>query len=511
MNNRHLYWLTACLFLLSLGLFLYKVFILKYPVYPASQTQVWDIEVKIHFTPGKGPVKVQLYLPRGNNNYSITDEQFISPGYGLGIRNLKNNNRQAIWTRRNIDGEQVLYYRATVRPQQEPSLATPTPPSIPELVYIDAQRVAAETIVAEAKSKSADVESFVREIILYLKAAAPRQGHQATILLGSHADTSKQLEVATQLLAIEKIPSRIVNGIQLTDFVRQARQLNWLEVYHEHEWRSYDPSTGLQGVPENYLPWWRTNKPLVRLAGGSIHAVNTAISRNNESALTSAMWREKATRPILREFSLLSLPLDTQAVYRVLLLVPIGVLLLVVLRNIIGIKTFGTFMPVLIAMAFRETQLLWGIILFTLVVGMGLVVRFYLEQLKLLLVPRLASVLITVIISMLAISIFSHKLGIHYGLSVALFPMVILTMTIERMNIIWEERGARESLQQGAGSLIVASLAYLLMNIDYLQYLLFIFPELLLTILAITLLLGRYSGYRLLELYRFKELAKGPQ
>lgn len=37
-----------------------------------------------------------------------------------------------------------------------------------------------------------------------------------------------------------------------------------------------------------------------------------------------------------------------------------------------------------------------------------------------------------------------------------------------------------------------------------LQYLLFVFPELLLVVLAVILLLGRYTGYRLSELWRFR-------
>jgi len=35
-----------------------------------------------------------------------------------------------------------------------------------------------------------------------------------------------------------------------------------------------------------------------------------------------------------------------------------------------------------------------------------------------------------------------------------------------------------------------------------------VFPELLLVVLAATLLLGRYTGYRLFELWRFRELAR---
>ena len=42
------------------------------------------------------------------------------------------------------------------------------------------------------------------------------------------------------------------------------------------------------------------------------------------------------------------------------------------------------------------------------------------------------------------------------------------------------------------------------MSNRYLEHLIFVFPELLLVILAMTLLLGRYTGYRLTELWRFR-------
>jgi hypothetical protein len=191
----------------------------------------------------------------------------------------------------------------------------------------------------------------------------------------------------------------------------------------------------------------------------------------------------------------------------ILLLVPIGVLFLVILRNVIGIRTFGTFMPVLIALSFRETQLLWGIFLFTTLIGIGLLIRLYLEHLKLLVVPRLAAIMIVVIGLMAILSVLTDKLGLERGISVALFPMVILAMTIERMSIVWEELGAFEAIKQGTGSpLIAAMIAYLIMSIKYVEHLVFVFPEILLILLAAILLLGRYSGFRLLELRRFKAL-----
>jgi hypothetical protein len=256
------------------------------------------------------------------------------------------------------------------------------------------------------------------------------------------------------------------------------------------------------------MPWWQGTQLLNRVQGGDRPQATLSVNLNQEEAIRAATESGRIKSPLLLEFSLFRLPVHTQAVYHVLLLIPVGAFLLVILRNVVGIKTFGTFMPVLIALAFRETQLLWGIILFSVVVGLGLSIRLYLEHLKLLVVPRLASVLFVVVLLMALLSILTHKLGMERGLSVALFPMVILTMTIERMSIVWEERGAVEALQQGLGSLIVAAIAYFIMTIKLVEHLTFVFPELLLVLLAGTLLLGRYYGYRLLELRRFKQLIK---
>jgi hypothetical protein len=309
-------------------------------------------------------------------------------------------------------------------------------------------------------------------------------------------------------LALTGIHSRSVHGIRLEEQQRNTPLIHWLEVYNGKTWVAYNPVNGQRGIPEGYLAWWRGIEPLVQAQGARKFEVFVSTARGEEAAIESAIEKGKIKQLLLLEFSLFSLPIQTQAVYHVILLVPVGVLLLVILRNVIGFRTFGTFMPVLIALAFRETQLVWGVFLFTTLVAIGLMIRLYLEYLKLLVVPRLAAILIIVIFLMATFSIFTHKLGLERGLSVALFPMVILTMTIERMSIVWEELGAFETIKQGIGSIIAAVLAYLVMTIKYIEHLMFVFPELLLILLAITLLLGRYSGYRLLELQRFKALTE---
>ena len=60
---------------------------------------------------------------------------------------------------------------------------------------------------------------------------------------------------------------------------------------------------------------------------------------------------------------------------------------------------------------------------------------------------------------------------------------------------------------QGGGSLLVAIIAYLAMNNINIQHITFNFLGLQLIILALVLLIGNYTGYRLSELKRFKPLS----
>ncbi len=97
-------------------------------------------------------------------------------------------------------------------------------------------------------------------------------------------------------------------------------------------------------------------------------------------------------------------------------------------------------------------------------------------------------------------------MGLTEGLKITYFPIIILSWTIERMSILWEEEGAKEVVVQGGSSLLVAVLVFLVINSTVIRYLVFNFLGLQLIIMAVTLLLGSYTGYRLSELRRFSPL-----
>jgi len=511
LKNLHVKLLALALFLFASGLIFYKNTTLGLPLFPSDDIEVWSVEARLAFSANKGPIKAQLTLPTLPPGYVIFDENYVSGRYGLAFETV-NNNRVAEWAVRRAKGEQVLYYhlqlgRDANKAFSENEIAKPEKtkikvevPNVPE--YSEDIATAITAILGEVREKSADVKTFTRELLNRFNEKVPDANIQ---LLLSNIDTSKErVELIRAVLAGARIPSRTVNVLLLREGARHSKLTPWLQVHNEDEWLSFNPDNSKSKLPANAVIWQTGEQALFNVDGARNSTLDFSISRHTQEPIRLAEQRARKMDSRAMEFSLFSLPIQTQNVYRILLMVPLGALLIVVLRNIIGIKTFGTFMPILIALAFRETDLVWGITLFTLIVALGLAIRFYLEYLQLLLVPRLSAVLIIVIILMTMVTVLSHKLGFDHGLSVALFPMVILAMTIERMSLIWEEHGPSEALQQGLGSLAVATLGFLVMSSDTMNHMIFVFPEILLIILAVTLLLGRYTGYRLTELWRFR-------
>jgi hypothetical protein len=210
----------------------------------------------------------------------------------------------------------------------------------------------------------------------------------------------------------------------------------------------------------------------------------------------------------LDRWSLFRIPLEFQGTFRILLLVPLGTLVVSVLRNLVGLPTFGIFMPVLMALAFRNTGLAYGLGIFAGVILVGYSVRCAVDRLHLLLIPRLSVILTVVITCFTVLALVGNRIGVRAFMAVGLLPFVILTMTVERFFIIVEEKGISAGLLTAVGSAAVAVASHELISNRLLQAAFFTCPELLLTVAAIQVLLGRYTGYRLSEYVRFRKLGE---
>ena len=499
-------WIVLSLLLMTIGglVFAYKAVMLGYPVLPDQAGEQWVVQLRLEIEPEAGPVLASIMLPARPAGFTISEENFVSRGFGLTLEEDVFR-RQADWAIRSLSAPKTLYYRATVISdlRQRRLAGKPEMPSMPQLDEPWASALA--DIVDEVRAESADVESFAAEVLDHMNNS---DADTNVKLFLEDVDTQADLaHLARVVLAAAQIPSLLVHGVTLQKDSQRSALQTMLGVWDGDDWIIFDPQTGHKGMPEQFMIWWRGEEDLAGVSGGVIRDLQISVKMRPVSSLDLAAKRTELRDSFIGRISLLHLPVQTQSVYEVLLLVPFGILVIVILRNFIGLSAFGTFAPVLIALSFRETELLKGILLFMMIVSMGLVFRFYLERLRLLLVPRLAAVVTIVVLLMTAISLLSNQAGFETGLSVSLFPMVIISLVIERMSIVWEERGAATSIREGLGSLLMAALAYSVISMDVLEYWVTVFPEVNLMVLGLIVALGRYTGFRLTELIRFRQLA----
>jgi hypothetical protein len=459
---------------------------------------VWHIEAKVVFEPEEGmPVLAALSLPSKVPGYKIFFEQSSSAGYGLTVVDNATHKR-AEWSIREASGEQTLFYRIQAIQEETPATSDETsyaPPS-QDIVWTNAEELAKEDILKKALIRSSSDETLTRELIKLF--ASETMSESSSLLL-----TNKNKEdVINAILNEAGVKSRVSMGLKLEDARRNKSLTPIIEIFDNNKWVLFNAKNAEQNIEKDFFLWQRGGS-LIELKGASNAKVSFSMVEQNVPAFELAM--ERYEESIFGLFSINSLPIEEQSIFKMLLLLPIGALITVFMRLFVGLRTSGTFMPVLIAMAFLQTSLVPGLVTFIMIVAIGLMIRSYLSHLNLLLVSRIATTIIIVIFIIVTASVVGHNLGFNTGMTVAIFPIIILAWTIERMSILWEEDGAKEVLIQGFGSLFVATLAYLAMQSAYVAHLSFNFPELNLIVLALIMLMGRYTGYRLFELYRFRE------
>ena len=209
------------------------------------------------------------------------------------------------------------------------------------------------------------------------------------------------------------------------------------------------------------------------------------------------------------DFTIYNLPSLEQNTLKWLMIFPLGILLIVLMRNVIGIQTMGTFTPMLISMSLVKTGFIPGLVCFGLIIGIGLLIRTMLTRLNLLLVPRISSVVICVILIMQMLTIMGYQYNFSIASSAVFFPIIITAWIIERASITWEEEGVKNAVRQIVNSLFVAIVTYGVISNEYIRHIMFAFNEWNLVILFVVMLLGTYTGYRLTELKRFAPVAKG--
>lgn len=515
--------LSALLIASGLGLFLYKVVALGYPLGGSETAGTWRIELVVNLSSDGKRIVGGVLLPRTSGYQQLLSEEVRSGPLRFSI-SASGLTREGRWSGRLTESTSVSYhvtfdalpYRWQV-PAQETRKAAAYPKSVQPLLAASSGIQTDDPSIADLSNElrldgtdkvvlAREIFNFVSREIGTLTTSGPMDA--VSVVREGRGNALGRARLFCALARFHGLPCQVVPGIRLRSGTQDQLHY-WNEVYLGAGWVPFD---SVDQLSESFPP------DRLALSGESMEPVTasgtTALSYRYDveselAAYVDLMRRrlEESRNPV-DQMSLLFLPLHMQNTLRVLLLVPLGALAMSILRSIVGLRTFGMFMPMLIALAMTATGLTWGTIFLAAVVSIALISRLMIKRLYLLLVARVAFILTLVVILMTVLMYVGDKLNLPTA-GIGAFPFVIMTMIVERISVSLEEEGWSNTLSRVGTTVLSIYITYAVIQAKGLQTLLLVFPELLLIILGLLVAVGKYTGYRVTELFRFRELANG--
>jgi len=210
--------------------------------------------------------------------------------------------------------------------------------------------------------------------------------------------------------------------------------------------------------------------------------------------------------PIINFFLQEGVPFDTIIL---ILMLPIIATFIAFLRQIVGIKAFGIYTPLIVTFAFLATNgLKYGIAIFATVILAGMLMRFVLRPFRLLYLPRVAIMLTVVALVILSVLVFGGGLRRTGLAAVSIFPILIMITMVEKFVAVQIEKGDRVAIILAVETLFISVVGFFIASSETLIRFLVMYPWTILFTIPINIILGKWTGLRLNEYFRFKEIIK---
>lgn len=497
------------------GLMAYKVRALGYSFADVLPVRQYEVTYALDFDGHGGDVRIRTFLPSNDQRQTISEERDVTSGLRLS-QVMDGANRVATWVGAEVPDRAQIRHSFKVVPRRI-SYDLPADLEVPASVPASAAawlrpekeiQVDAPEIAATLARIGADHGKLVERLrkIYDLTASfgfKPFKGttDALTALRLGQASCNGKSRLFVALARATGIPARLVGGLILeTGSKRTSHQ--WVEAYVAGHWVPFDPTNRhFAELPERYLTLYYGDESLFRHTSD----INFDYRFETRSQLVPST-KAKATFTLFDVWGLFDRLKLPYTLLRTILMLPFGALLTVVFRNVVGMPTFGTFLPALLAAAAGQTGALYGVAAVLLVVAVVATVRGAMSRLELLHSPTLAILLSAVVFTLVLTTMLAEKVGLEHLTRVTMFPIAVLAICAERFYMSLTEHGFPVAGKELGGTLVVMLACYVVMNSLALQVLVIGFPEVILLAIAANIYLGRWVGMRLSEYRRFRGL-----
>ncbi len=192
-----------------------------------------------------------------------------------------------------------------------------------------------------------------------------------------------------------------------------------------------------------------------------------------------------------------------------ILFVPVIACIIAFARALFGVRAFGIFVPTVVALALITTGIRHGLPLFVAVLVIASVIRYLFRRLRFLYLARIALVLTIVSLSLIMMLLLAASFDRFGFMAIPIFPVLVMVVLVEQFLAVQIDKGPGASVRTTIETLLLGVLGYYLANWGLFRVFVFGYPLfVILIVLVLIFILGRFVGLRIGEYIRFKNVIK---
>ncbi len=480
---------------------------------------VYKVNYNYFFKSADKNTTVKSFIPKSNSRQRISEQKSISDSTLYFTKQIsENGNVKGIWKTKKKNTYHTLNYefvfegkeKTYMIPRDFGEISKKYKKYLKPSENIQSNDRIISDLANVLKQNTSNDKEIINKIFGHVKAipSAPiiTLTDAITTINQNRASCNGKSRLFVALARNLGYAARVKGGIILESTNKRTSHV-WAEVLINETWVPFDAlNNHFAFLPANYLEIYKGDEFLITHTPGIQFDYAYQINQVNHISFLKMNAEEVRELSNISLWSIVEKGLMPQNALNLLLLLPIGGLLVAFLRNVVGVKTFGVFLPVLIAFSLMHTGFISGTILFVgLILLVGLI-SYPFDKIGLLYTPKLVISLSIMVGLMIIATVIGIQYDIAWLTTLTFFPTIILTIAAERFSRATVEDGYKMAIDKLFQTLLATAVCYWLLSWPWLPSILIIFPECILLIIAIAMLLGRYIGIRWTEFYRFRPL-----
>lgn len=189
-----------------------------------------------------------------------------------------------------------------------------------------------------------------------------------------------------------------------------------------------------------------------------------------------------------------------------ILLTPFLAFVVSFVRVVIGLPTLDMLVPIALAFALVAVGITVGLLVLTAIIIASYISKVSLSKMRIMFYPKRSLSMIFLALAVFGALTLGVTLEFEQILNVSIFPILVLMLLGDMIVSVQLHKSSAETFVITGTTIGIGLVGYLAATSTTIQNMVILYPEIILLVIPANIIIGRYFGLRVLEVFRFNKV-----